>query len=76
MTRLQKLKAHDEHVDLGRVDPQTVAMQAHGLQELVKVLNQEGIVNGGCQLYVSYVARAKVAIESTSHTTRKGLINA
>ena len=49
-----------------------MAREAHRLEQLVQVFDQEGVVDWGCQLDVAYMAWAEVAIEAASHTTKHG----
>ena len=56
---------------LFRVDTKTVAWEAHGLEQLVQIFDQEGVVDGGCQLDVAYMAWAEVAVEAASDTTKQ-----
>jgi hypothetical protein len=50
-----------------------MAREAHGFEQLVEVLDQKGVVEGGCELDVPNVAGAEVAVEAASNTT-KGLV--
>lgn len=49
-----------------------MARETHGLEQLVKVFDQEGVVDWGCQLDVAHMAWAEVAVEAASHTTKQG----
>ena len=45
-------------------------MDTHRFEQLIEVLDKERIVNRGCQLDMTDMARAEVAIKTTSHTSK------
>lgn len=49
-----------------------MARETHGLEQLVQVFDQEGVVDWGCQLDVAHMAWAEVAVKAASHTTKQG----
>ena len=52
------------------VDAKMMAVDTHRFEQLIEMLDEERIVNRGCQFDMTDMARAEIAVEATSHTSK------